>query len=136
MRYRLRTLVMLTAIGPQVLAGIYFAARTFSDFALLLAIVIPIAVVGLGIGLALRRYKRPWCDEYAAWSNKRSWWLFAALAVFFLIMTAGSVHAGQPSFATASFRLMPSREQKRPLFLRSVGPPPIASNCQSSPHPR
>jgi hypothetical protein len=69
------------------------------DLPLLLLCVVPAAVVALGIGIALRRYRPRLCERYAAWSSTLPWWVFVTGTMFFLLMAGWQVSRGWWSFA-------------------------------------
>ena len=70
------------------------------DLSLFLALVIPGALVGGAIGLLLRRYRRKWCERYAATTSALPWWAFAGFAIFFVILAIGQFATGRPAFGT------------------------------------
>jgi hypothetical protein len=70
-----------------------------NDLSLLLLTFVPGALVGLGLGIALRHYRPCLCDRYAAWSLTVPWWFFAAGAMFFALMSVYQVNDGWWSFA-------------------------------------
>ncbi|QJX00077.1 hypothetical protein [Frigoriglobus tundricola] len=69
------------------------------DLPLLLICAVPSALVGLGIGVALRRYRPRLCERYAAWSSALPWWFFLAGAAFFVSFAGWQVVRGRLLFA-------------------------------------
>jgi hypothetical protein len=69
------------------------------DLPLFLLCIVPSILIGLGIGLALRRYSPRFCERYAAGLLHISWWFYASSAIFLVLMTLLAVSRGWWSFA-------------------------------------